>query len=383
MSPAVAVAVALSVALVASPAAAQSGARRSTKPASTDPSSKVPLPPAPDLKAHAPRLLVLDFAVKGGGPADLGRTVADAAAREATAAGGFEVLARPDVLARLGAEQQRVLKGCVAEGPCLTSVAGVVGADRAVTGTVTKLDDGYTVSAKLVDARKLAVLGSAEETVWSPRADDAVAAARRVVFRVVTAEYRPEEPARAEQAAKPEPASLEFDVRDVAARVVLDGKEIGRGPFQDVRKVEAGSHRVAVAKDGHATWERVYQLEPGGRAQIVPQLERPTSPRKAGGNKILGWSAIGTGAAALALGGVAIWQESVSRSEHADARDMRASPYFPGTSNPAYQDAVSSGDRAHRNAVAFGVGAGVAAATSVVLGYLSYRQTGEIGPFRF
>jgi hypothetical protein len=50
---------------------------------------------------------------------------------------------------------------------------------------------------------------------------------------------------------------------------------------------------------------------------------------------------------------------------------------------PQYNDKVADGDQAKSIAIGTGVGAGVCAITTGVLGWLSYKQTGEIGPFRF
>jgi len=44
---------------------------------------------------------------------------------------------------------------------------------------------------------------------------------------------------------------------------------------------------------------------------------------------------------------------------------------------------AEEGNRARSVAIGTGIGAGVALVTTGVLGYLSYRQTGEVGPFRF
>lgn len=364
-------AVALSVVLLASPAPARAPARTSrTSPPKARPASPadVPLPPPPDLRARVPRMLALDFAVQGEATKELGRALADVAAREVSRIGGFKVLSQADVLAQLGVEQQRVLMGCGAESSCLAEIAGAIDADRTLSGAVTRLGDGYFVAVKLVDARKIAILGTAEETLKSARTDELIEATRRVVYRAVTGRHRAAQ------------AVIELDVQDRGARVLLDGEEIGRGPLKDVRRVGDGSHRVVVAKDGYATWENSYQLEAGGRASVAPHLV-PVG----GGRGVLGWTAVGAGVAALAAGGVAIWQESQARSHYAAAKAMLG----PGGVLPAsasareFQDAFSAGSSAHRSAVALGIGAGAAAAASLVVGYVAYRQTGEIGPFRF
>jgi hypothetical protein len=364
------VAALLSAALAApAPASAPPSTRTPAASASRKTSPvDVPLPPPPNLKARLPRMLVLEFSVHGEAARELGRTLADVAVREIARVGGYQVLSQADVLAQLGVEQQRVFMGCGAESSCLAEIAGAIDADRTVTGSVTKLGDGYFVTAKMVDARKIAMLGNADETLKSPRTDELIEAARRVVYRAVTGRQREAQ------------AIIEFDVADAAARILLDGEEIGRGPFKDVRRVGEGIHRVVVAKEGYAAWENVYQLEAGGRASVSPRLVSV-----GGGRKVLGWTAFGAGIAAVALGGASVWQETAAKSHYSHAKGLLgAGGVLPVTaSSQDYQDSVSAGNSAHRNAVVLGVGAGVAAATSLVLGYVAYRQTGEIGPFRF
>jgi hypothetical protein len=290
------------------------------------------------------------------------------AVREVNRAGGFKVLAQADVMTQLGVERQRVMMGCSADRSCMAEIAGAVDADLTLTGAVTKLGDGYFVTASVVDARKIVTKGGAEETLRSARPEELLEAVRRVVFQAVTGRHREAQ------------ALIEFDVTEVAARVVLDGVELGRGPFRDSRSVSEGSHRVVVAKDGYATWENVYRLEAGGRAQVAPQLVAV-----GGGRKALGWSAVGAGVLGVALGGVAIWKESDARKQYSSAGAMLGpGGILPASASAqAYQDALSAGRSSHQAAVVAGVGAGVAIGTSLILGYFSYRQTGEIGPFRF
>jgi TolB-like protein len=335
---------------------------------------KAPTPaPAPKaappvLTPRFPRILVLDFTVQGDAAKDLARTLADVAVREITRVGGYKVLSQADVMAQLGVERQRTFMGCGAESSCLAEIAGAIDADRTLTGSVTMLGESFFVTAKVVDARKIAVMGGAEETIRSSRSEELVEGVRRVVFRALTGRQREAQ------------AVIEFDVPEVAARVLLDGVEIGRGPFQDRRRVSEGNHRVVVVKEGYAAWENAYRLEPGERAHVAPQLVAI-----GGGRKLMGWSSLGAGVAAVALGGYAVYQESQAKRHYSSASGMLG----PGgilpvsASAQAYQDALSSGRSSHQTAVVSGVAAGVAVGTSLVLGYLSYTRTGEIGPFRF
>lgn len=120
---------------------------------------------------------------------------------------------------------------------------------------------------------------------------------------------------------------------------------------------------------------------PKAGAPVLPELSRGGPPR----TKALGWAAVATGVVTVAATGVAVWQKLESDGAYDDARAMLGpnGVVLPQYSVAQYNAKVSDGDSARGIAIGAGVGAGVALASTAVLGYLSYRWTGEIGPFRF
>ncbi len=98
-----------------------------------------------------------------------------------------------------------------------------------------------------------------------------------------------------------------------------------------------------------------------------------------------GWISTGAGAASLGLGGVALWQGLSARSSYASARGMLSSDGYlqPGGDLTRYQALLGKGDAAARRATVTGIGAAACALASAALGYLSYRQAGQVGPLRF
>jgi hypothetical protein len=73
---------------------------------------------------------------------------------------GIRALGPSDARAMLSAEQQKQLLGCKDES-CMTELAGALGADWLIAGTVGKLEDLYVVSLQLIDARKARVTARA------------------------------------------------------------------------------------------------------------------------------------------------------------------------------------------------------------------------------
>lgn len=124
----------------------------------------------------------------------------------------------------------------------------------------------------------------------------------------------------------------------------------------------------------------VIATTPGGLATRTSEGRRtPTSA-----DKTKGWLAVGGGALALGLGTVAVVESIAASGKYSDARGMLDNGSLrAGVSADVYDRTVRQGDQARAVAIGTGAGAAVAAVASGVLGYLAYKQTGEVGPFRF
>lgn len=118
---------------------------------------------------------------------------------------------------------------------------------------------------------------------------------------------------------------------------------------------------------------------------LRPDLRRLTLPgaEPAVRSTAKGWVAFGSGLGALALGGVALWQAASSNGNYDSARALLSANGALPPDRTQYDRFVADGDSARQRALIAGIGAGVCVATTAVLGYLAYQQTGEIGPFRF
>ncbi len=98
-----------------------------------------------------------------------------------------------------------------------------------------------------------------------------------------------------------------------------------------------------------------------------------------------GWMATGGAVAAVGLGVLALTQSQASRAAYADAKGMldEDGDVAFGHTLAEYNAAIRRGDRARGVANGSAIGAGVFTVSAVVLGVVSYRRTGEIGPLRF
>ena len=109
---------------------------------------------------------------------------------------------------------------------------------------------------------------------------------------------------------------------------------------------------------------------------LGPEVEVKKSTTK-------GWIAFGTGIGTVALAGVAVWQVLSSNGSYDDANKLLLPDGSLPPDRTKYDRLISDGQSQKRVAIIAGAGAGVCLVTTGILGYLAYKQTGEIGPFRF
>ena len=87
-----------------------------------------------------------------GGDATEGQAYVDFFAQKLGDALGTDVTTPSQVAGVLGLERQKQLLGCAdGQSQCLAELAGAMGVDFIVTGTMAKLDGAFTVSLKLVE----------------------------------------------------------------------------------------------------------------------------------------------------------------------------------------------------------------------------------------
>jgi len=113
-----------------------------------------------------------------------------------------------------------------------------------------------------------------------------------------------------------------------------------------------------------------------------PDLSVSEAPRK---SKVLGWSALGCLAAGAGLGVFAVVKNGEANDLIGKANGLVGpnGGLLPGVAPGQYNSYIGDANSA-RSAAQITGGAAIALVVgSGVLGYLSYKQTGEVGPFRF
>jgi TolB-like protein len=108
---------------------------------------------------NTPKLVVLNLNAAGGVDAPVAVALTESVTAEVAARGFFEVLSSAEVQTMLGAERQRQMLGCSEETSCMTELAGALGAQFVMTGSLTKLGEAFQLNLQAVDTKNGKTLG--------------------------------------------------------------------------------------------------------------------------------------------------------------------------------------------------------------------------------
>lgn len=256
---------------------------------------------------------------------------------------GFEVIGRSDIASMIGFEKQKQVVGCSDDYGCLAEVGGALGVDLVMVGTLGRLGSLYRIDLKLVDTKRAKVRGRIGATV-EEKEEKLVAAVEKAVTDLLLPETPVDEPT-------PPP---------VVAAVKPAEKKAAPPPKVDLKPAP-----------------------PEQRAELAREV--PESPRGEGKSKALGWTAFGTAIATVGLAGFSVYEGLAAKSSYDKANALVGADgaLLVSASVTDYKGFVTDGDDAKKMAVMTGGAAAGCAVLTGVLGYISYRQTGEVGPFRF
>jgi hypothetical protein len=135
-------------------------------------------------KVRSIKYVVLKLEAKGGvEPATVG-LFSDALVGELRKNAGLSVMSGSDVEAVLGAERQQQLLGCT-DTNCLTELAGALGADRVVHGSVGRVGESLVVNLTAVDPKSGRAVASVSERLKGGGDEAFLDALPSLVFQVL------------------------------------------------------------------------------------------------------------------------------------------------------------------------------------------------------
>ena len=208
------------------------------------------------------KIAVMDF-VATGVDEFLARNITAVVAAELKQFSGLQIISRQEVSTLLSFEGTKQSVGCSDES-CFVEIGNALGAHYLLSGSVGLLNDVYLISVKVINIRKVKVVGRDHEYFKGP-SDGLLPASRFVVRRVLGAPLKGE-------------GLVKFTMNAHEAQVSWDGNDVGIYPKLTLPKVlSVGKHQVSVEhKDYFPLLQDVY-VEPAQQAQVdLAMLKRPT-----------------------------------------------------------------------------------------------------------
>lgn len=132
------------------------------------------------------RVVVLKLVAKGGLEAATADVLTDALVGELRKHAGLAVISPGEIATLIGFEKEKQLMGCTDAG-CMTEIAGAIGADRLVTGSLGRLGASTVVTLTSLDAKKAVPVASIYETFKGGDGEELLRALPSLVSRLAAA----------------------------------------------------------------------------------------------------------------------------------------------------------------------------------------------------
>jgi TolB-like protein len=257
---------------------------------------------AAEARAERRRLAIVRLEFQGLIP-EAGRVFLSQRLIEALAAAEFQVFAGP-VVEQL-VKQGSGLEDCREEA-CYREIARRLGVEYLVTGRIQVDKKNYEVILHLLDGGEGKDVGQSRE-----RCD--LCGIKEVGRKMEAQILALRRHATAAAASASAPARFSIESRPAGAVVSIEGKVAGVTPM--ALELPAGSHKMTLAAAGYRPSEHRFQVESGTKGYVsvdltperkAPDPEPTPPPPRPRPWRLLGWSAILTGALAAVAGGVVL-----------------------------------------------------------------------------
>ncbi len=274
------------------PPAATTTAAPAAPAVAPPPSEKKSLLPA----KTKPRLLVMDLTDKGAGP-EVTNSITQAVQGQAVASyGAGDAITSTQIKILLDTQANQQLAGCDTE-LCMTDIGKLIEADLILGGTVTKVGDDVVITLLSVTPADGKRVGQ-EQRKTPVNRDLYYYAAKQLTSLVLTG--------KSVDPRVPVVVNVVDGATAVEGTIVVDGKQVAVGQSAQL-SLEPGQHEVIVKRSGFADWRSVVDVLEASPLQLTATLVA---------ERIYLWPvAIGTGAAAVVLGGAAALMADYARGE--------------------------------------------------------------------
>jgi len=159
----------------------------------------------------------------------------------------FKVIGQKDLDSMLFWEGNKQLKNCT-ESSCLTQIAGAMGAEYYVEGSVGEMGDKYVIAIKLMNAQKVEVINRLIKKVY--KSDNVLL---DEVPRIVKELFDPKKLKKEMEDVKGEvffTSGLDIVSEPSGVRLIIDNEDKGVTPLK-IEKMRNGRHIIVARKEGY------------------------------------------------------------------------------------------------------------------------------------
>lgn len=193
----------------------------------------------------------------------LGRMIADKVATAAVNSGAFRLVERSRISAVL--DEAHFGDSKLGPGEAAQQIAGLVGADAVLSGSVAQLGDQLTIAARLIDAADGSVLAAADAV--GDRTHHGLTSAAKALIDKLSGNTDPQDSIDASLAIMGR-LMVVTEPQDATVRVMTVKQSYSPG-----MELPVGTHVIHVSKQGYATANHQVQVKAGETATMQVTLQ--------------------------------------------------------------------------------------------------------------
>ncbi len=193
-----------------------------------------------------PSLIVFNIGAEEGVTKGKANMLTEILIDEVSKLNQFKVVGQKDLDSMFFWEQNKQLKNCN-DSSCLSQIAGAMGAEYYVEGSVGQLGDKYIIAIKLINAHKVEIINRLTKKVY--KSDNALV---DEVPKIVKELFDPKKLKMEFEDVKGEvffSSGLDIVSEPSGARITIDNEDKGVTPLK-IEKLRNGKHIVIAKKDG-------------------------------------------------------------------------------------------------------------------------------------
>ncbi len=198
-----------------------------------------------------------------------GKALTDRLSNEVFNVGIYEVMER-DKVSQILNEMEFQLSGCTSN-ECAIEIGKLVGVNKMIAGSISKIGEFYTVSVRLMDVESGKIEATAIEDIKGSLGDVLTKAMPAIAQQISGVE-------KSEYVIEKEFSAINIITKPAAAEIFLNGNYKGVSPLQ-IKIEPEYKHRLTIKKSGYEEWTDSYLLNTNQKLNLNIALSKITQEK--------------------------------------------------------------------------------------------------------